>query len=625
MQMSSHDCELEANFPTRGSGGESDTSVSPARTFRKSLLSLICLLLLQPASTVQALSAVGPPVFSVPHGFFDAPFELELRAGRGKAKIRYTLDFSTPTPSHGILYKEPISITDTTIVRAVAYTSETAQSQSVSQSYLFPASIRQQSNNPGRGWPERFAENNSNGGPYPAYYEMAPEIADHPANRDRIEAALLAIPSISLVTDLPNLWDLSTGIYYNSEDKGRLREKPVSFEWIDPNGTGPGTTINAGLRMHGQASRKPIRTPKRSLRLYFRSVYGRSKLNFKVFDQEGTVSSFDRILLRNGGNRSYPYFDLYQRREADYINDEFSRRTFHEMGWLTAHGTPAHLYLNGLYWGLYNVTERLDDKFLVSYVGGVESDYDLVKPDEDFDDAPTAAAGTIDAWFQLQSLVNDNTITDELYQQVLEQLNVVNLVDYMILLHYIGNTDWPRHNWLTYRKRFGADTRFHMLVWDSDTSLNRVDENMSLANSANSPAALFLKLIEDNTEFRQLVAERARHHLERSDGALTPGACKRRYQQLADSIDLAIMGESARWGAYARKIYPGMEIRIARETLPAYFHSRDLSVADSDPGDLVEDRMQKSWIQVRDLKLDDDCPKRSGVLRQQYVENGWLE
>ena len=61
-------------------------------------------------------------------------------------------------------------------------------------------------------------------------------------------------------------------------------------------------------------------------------------------------------------------------------------------------GTYVHLYLNGLYWGLYDITERIDEKYMVAYLGGAETDYDLIVPDEDAEPSytPTPIVGTID-------------------------------------------------------------------------------------------------------------------------------------------------------------------------------------------------------------------------------------
>lgn len=588
------------------------------------LLVLVLATLLVPATT-QAQSVVSPPVFSVVHGQFTSPFQLTLSSPTSSAQIRYTTDFSTPTPTKGTLYSAPLTIDKTTVIRAVAYTSTSNQSATVTQTYIFLAQVRNQSNNPGGGWPSFFAANNSDGGNYLAYYEMAPEIVNHATNSGQFDAAMLSLPSISLVTDQPNLWDPAKGIYYNPSEKGSAWERPVSLEWIDPNGdVTAGFTINAGARIHGQASRRPHRTPKKTFRIYFRGVeYGVTKLDYKLFADNDAVSKFDRILLRGGGNRSYPYFDFSQRREADYINDEFARRIFLQMGGLAAHGTYAHLYLNGQYWGLYNVTERMDDTFLIAYLGGVATDYDLIEPDEESNYQPVADPGTLDAWNELHNLIK-GTITDAVYQQVLARLDVVDLADYMILLHYIANTDWPAHNWYTYRKRSGPDTRFHMIPWDSDTSLNNINENMTLSNFPNTPAALFHKLIT-HPDFRQLVADRLYRYLEQSTGVLTPTNCRQVYGALADTVDLAIIGESARWGAYAEKIYPQVNFTAANKALPAYLYSRSIPAAESDPNGDMELAQRKTWLQVRDAKLNTYCRDRTGIVIGQYVTNSWYQ
>ena len=573
----------------------------------------------------QAQSPVAPPVFSIAHGHFTTPFQVALSSATAGAQIRYTTDFSTPTPTKGTLYSGALTVSQTTVVRAVAYTSGSNQSPTVTQSYIFLAQVRNQTNTPGAGWPTHFAPNNSDGGPYPAYYEMAPEIVNHATNSSQIEAALTALPSLSLVTDQPNLWNATNGIYVNSNEKGRSWERPTSLEMIMPNGQPGGFTVNAGVRIHGQASRRPHRTPKKSFRIYFRGVdYGVAKLDYKLFDDNDAVSKFDRILLRNGGNRSFTYFDRDLRREADYINDEFVRRAFLAMGGLAGHGTYVHLYLNGQYWGLYNVTERMDDAFLTSYLGGVATDYDLISPDEEQNYAPVADPGTLDAWNALHNLLNVTTVDAARYQQAQQQLDVVDLVDYMILMHYAGNTDWPAHNWYTYRKRSGADTRFHMIPWDSDTALNQLNENVTQGDIAGTPARLFFKLMT-NADFRQLVVDRVYRHLEQSQGSLTPAACTQRYSALANLVDLAIIGESARWGAYAEKIYPLITFTAPNKALPAYFHSRSIPATESDPTNDSVEAQRKPWTQVRDAKLNTYCPQRTGIVINQYIQNGWYQ
>ncbi len=560
-----------------------------------------------------------PPAFGTPHGIFDAPFDLTLTTAP-KTWVRYTLDGSSPSSVTGTLYRTPIPIATTSVIRAVAFSVDGECSAVRTQTYIRPEHVLTQSNSPGAGWPTEFAASDLEG-PYPADYEVDPEVVDHPSYAGMMVPVLLSLPSISLVSDLPNWWDPTTGIYYNAIQKGVMWERPVSIEWIDPAG-GAGFSVNAGIRLHGQASRKPHRTPKKTLRVYFRTTYGPGKLTFQFFDDAGGVARFDRILLRNGGNRSWPYWDRDQRREADYVADEWARRAQREMGGLNARGTYAHLYLNGLYWGIYNVTERPDDKFLAAHLGGLETDFDLIKGDEMFDDAPVADAGTIDAYDELLSLLELATVSDSLYAEIAERVDLVDLADFVILTHYIGKTDWPNHNWFAYRKRVGDDTRFKFIAWDNDSGLNKVRENNTLREFPGSPVVIFNRLTTHEA-FRALLLERLNLHLG-PGGALSPERCAARYRELTDKIDRAVIAESARWGDYTRDVYEWLGATPPKSG-PAYLHSRDLPHDYTDPTDIVSDQFQMTWEQVRDEKLNIYCPTRGTVLMEQYRANRWVE
>ena len=562
------------------------------------LFSSVGLALLPAVAQAQSTPAVLPPSFSVPRGFYAAPFQVTLSTATVGATIRYTTDGATPSSSVGTIYSGPIDITTTTPLRAIAY-KDSARSAVVTHTYLFRTDIIRQNNTP-PGYPAFFAPTpvDDPNGPYPADYEMDPEVVDNPAYSGLIDSALTAIPSLSIVTDIANLFDTTTGIYYNSLEKGSAWERPISIEWINGDGS-TGFAENGGLRMHGQASRTPWRTPKRSMRIYFKAGYGTPKLDFPVFKEATAVQKFDRILLKGGSNRSWPYWEPAQRADADYVNDEFPRIAFREMGHLTPHGgTYVHLYLNGLYWGLYDITERIDEKYLVAYLGGAETNYDLIEPDEEAVPryTPTPIVGTIDAWNQLLASVEITPVSASTYNQVLTQLDVVDLADYIILTHYVGNTDWPMHNWYTYRKRSGPDTRFRFIPWDNDTGLRSVVHNVTLADAAGSPAHLFLHLIT-NPDFKQLVSDRLTLHAT-GNGILTPVRCVNRYTALTDIIDYAIIGESARWGDYQRDVYPKFP--------PAELYTRN-----------------DFWLPLVKDKTDVYCRKRTETFVSQYLANGW--
>lgn len=552
-------------------------------------------------------SSVPKPAFSQQHGFYSAPFSLKLTA-KGDRSIRYTTDGSTPTAKNGTVYSSPLKIKGTTPVRAVAY-DQSGTSEVVTKTYLFMAQVRRQGNTP-PGFPDVFAADDGYG-PYPADYEMDPEIVDNPRYSGQVDEALTSIPTVAITTDVATLFDPMTGIYSNPNQKGEDFERPVSIELILPAG-GKGFTSNAGLRMHGQASRRPWNTPKKSMRVYFRKKYGNGKLKEDLFAAHGEkykpVGKFDHLVLRNGGNRSWPFWDRDQRREADYVNDEWARAAFLDMGGLAPHGSYVQLYLNGIYWGLYNLTERPDAKFYSSYLGGDEDkDYDVIATN-DVNYQPQADAGDLRAYDSVFPLVEgEGKVSAATYEKLQRKVDMTSLVDYVLLTHYIGKTDWPAHNWNAWRKRTGKDTRLKFTPWDNDSGLWKVSQNNTRIDdpeSQQTPGHLFLRLTT-NPDFRKLLASRVQLHTG-DGGALSPAACAKRYSGLTKQISSAIVGESARWGDYARDVYSKDRPDRPQKAKPAFLYSKDM------------------WDQVRQARLSTYCPQRTGVLLSQYRANGWI-
>jgi hypothetical protein len=585
-------------------------------------------------SSIAQGTAPAAPLFSVQRGFFEAPFSVTLSAGSGTT-IRYTTDGSTPSSSSGTIYSGGINITRTTALRAIAYASAASVSPVATHSYIFLAGVRAQSATPLPGWPSSFAAPDSvYASPYPTDYEMDPEVLNHPNNAGNVFTnAMRAIPSISIVTDLDKLWNPSTGIYYNPRAKepytpdplGTKWERPISIEWIDPAG-GPGFAENGGMRIQGQASRRPSRQPKKNFRVYFKAAYGAPRLSFSLFDYADPVSKFDRLVLRNGGNRSWPYVENSQRADADYVNDEWARRAWLQMGWLAPHGAYAHVYLNGLYWGLYNVTERIDEKFLSSYLGGTDLDYEVVEAEEELQDIPVADPGTITEYNNVLAIVTGTVpMSDGAFNQLKTKVDLIALADYFVHVHYIGKQDWPHHNYNLYRKLTGADTRFRFVPWDNDSGLRSLTTNNTLFTDQkgpdDAPSLMFLRAAT-HPEFRQILADRFYRHVIAPGGALTPANCTALYTQLTNIVDQAVIAESARWGDYGRDVYPASI--ITTQNFPAYLHSRDLPHSFTDPSNIVVDDVdQKTWVQWRANRLSSYCPNRSSVVSNQYIANGW--
>ena len=551
---------------------------------------LLSLLLWHPT---YAQTETTPPLFSVARGFYTTPFDLVLTSDPPGAAIYYTTDGSTPT-AVSTPYTAPIHVATTTAVRAIAIADGQPASPAITHTYLFLADVIHQGNNPA-GYPDLFAATDAFG-PYPADYEMDPEVVNDPAYSDKIEDALTSIPTLSIVTDIPNLFDPDTGIYTNALMSGREWERPTSVELIYPDGK-VGFQVNAGIRTHGKGSRDPRISPKKSFRLYFRSEYGPGKLEFPLFDNPNAAVEFDKLVLRAGSNNKWTHWSTFQRPVALYMRDEFARRSQQAMGQVSPNGIYVQLYINGLYWGLYNIAERIDDVYASDYFGGNEADWDVIKPD-DFG-GQEAAEGNLLAWQTVSALAEEDLTIPANYQAVVDYVDLESLADYIILLHYIENTDWPERNWYAVRNRVTGGG-FKFIAWDSELGLKDKNRNIIEQDYPNTPAHLFHRL-RTNADFRMLFADRVYKHLF-NDGALTEAEATARFVELTDLVYQPVVGESARWGDYRRDVYQRPDVG---DQSPFELYTRDVH-----------------WVAQRDKMLAQYFPVRATNVISNYVGAG---
>ena len=476
--------------------------------------------------------------FSRRSGFYDTPFELSLSTSTPKATIFYTVDGSTPSATNGIRFRESIPLRTTTVVRAIATAPRMAATELDSRTYFFLADVLKQT---GAGLPKTWGKQDD--WTAPAHYAMSSEIVDDPNYRDRIREGLLSLPSVSIITDLKNLFDPDTGIYLHTMTNGAAWERPASVEMIDPN-SGPGFRVNCGLRIQGGWNRRPIECPKHSLRLLFKKDYGPARLDFPLFGPKG-AAAFETVIFRSGNNNSWLHWNFEERRRGDYLRDEWMRDTFQAMGYPSARGRFVHLYLNGLYWGLYNLCERPSAPFVAANEGGSKHDYDSMK-------AAKILSGDKSAWNRLMAAANAGLRDQDSYRAFQRLVDLPELTDYLILNFYGGNADWDRSsNWYAARARAPGGL-FQFFVWDGERTLEGLDVNSMDFDDDESPPRLFHKLSE-NPEFRLFFADRVQRLLF-SGGPLTPEPAARRYQSLAAQIETAIVAESARWGNYRRDL-----------------------------------------------------------------------
>ncbi|MFC1793586.1 CotH kinase family protein [Planctomycetota bacterium] len=513
--------------------------------------------------------------FSVERGFYDTAFELTLTSPTQAAEIRFTLDGSTPKSNTGNVYRSPFTINGTTVIRAAAFKANYQDPNVVTKTYIFTSDVIRQSPNgqaPGPGWPTGSVNGQV------IDYGMDPDIVNNSRWAGLMEAALLDIPSISLVTDMANLFDRSTGIYVHAGNDGMDWERRTSVELIHPDGT-TGFGLDAGLRIRGAFSRSNS-NPKHSFRLFFRSEYGAGKLRYPLFGGEGD-DEFDKIDLRTSQNNSWSYQGSSQN---TLIRDVFSRDVQRDMGQPYTRSRYYHLYINGHYWGLYQTQERADADFAESYLGGDKEEYDVIKNDSSGSRALHATDGNMDAYRRLYDAAVAGFSSNDAYLAVQHLkpvrspdnltgerlLDPENLMDYMICTYYTGDPDAPISCWGHISNNvFAIYNRVNPegFTWyrhDAEHSLGAnggVNEGRLLTDPTDrtigqqwrhfNPAWLHIRLTA-NPEYLMQFADRVNMYFS-NGGLLTVAPNINRWMDRADQIDLAIIAESARWGDAQRQ------------------------------------------------------------------------
>lgn len=547
-----------------------------------------------------ARGVVAKPQFSVERGFHDAPFELEITSATGDAVVRYTTDGSAPSTVSGQTYTGPIPVTTTTCVRAIATRAGWLSSDVDTHSYIFLDDVLHQPTDP-PGFPAAW-ESELYEYSYAADYGMDPAIVNNTRYASRIKDDLKSLPSLSLVMHRADLFDPDSGIYSNTNlnhPGGVAWERPGSVELIHPDGT-QGFRIDCGVRVVGGWGAKP-EYRKHSFRLLFKRDYGPPKLRYALFGPDA-ADEFDTLTLRANFNDCY----VAGGSNSQYIRDEFCRRLQMALGQRAGLGTFVHLYVNGLYWGLYNPVERPDAAFAATYFGGDKEDWNA------YNSGRTTGESTSESWNGLMSASAQAIQGIEAYQRIqgndpdgqanpdyIQWLDMENYIDYLIMNFYVGNRDWPGHNWYAAFNKVNP-TGFKCFSWDAEHVMglnSNLDTNQTgVSNSLCRPYAR----LRANSEFRLLFGDRVHRafspggpcyvdplrpqwdpqHPERN----RPAAL---YAELAHWIEGGIVGESARWG----------DVRGGRHDLD-------------------------DWKQRRDWILNTYMRQRSGIVLDQLRQAG---
>ena len=346
------------------------------------------------------------PTVNVPQGSYDGVDMITVTLS-APGTIYYTTDCTVPTRSSR-KYTGPINLKSTTVLRVAAYESGCSRSDVVDLTYII---------NEGD-----------------------------------------TLSTVSLVTEPDGLWNYEYGIYvmgpnagatspYHGANFWRNVEREASVTLFETNGQ-VGFTENCGLKIFGGFSRA---NGKKSLACMFRGKYGASSLDYALFGEEG-INNFQSFVLRAGGQDAY----------TSKIRDEMiTSLAVQHLNVYVQRYRPVALYLNGEYWGIYFIREKLTDQYVAGNFGVNAEDVTL--SDWTGGDCPQYKA--------LQNYALNNDLSqDKHYQYICSQINVDNYIDYMITQMWIANTDLGNVKFFR-----TPDMSWQWALYDTDLSFRRVD------------------------------------------------------------------------------------------------------------------------------------------------------
>lgn len=409
------------------------------------------------ASVCYAGYAAVPEIVTIP-GFYESTVSVEIAAAPSGSVIRYTTNGNTPKDTDPI-YTQPIPLNQTRVIKARTFGSS--------------------------GW-------------LPGETNTATFI---------IGEANPKLPVISISTDSSNLWDYFTGIYVMGPNADpnfphfganfwQPWEKDCHMEYFLP-AENRKFALNAGLSIHGGWTRA---LDQKSFNIKTRPFYNHSEIHYPLF-ADRPFEDYTGLILRNSGN---DWMNTYMR---DALMQRIMKDTYVDY---TVY-CPSVTYVNGSYWGIYNIRER-SNKDYVELNYGINSDsVDMIESDG------IVAEGDANTFWEMVDFMTTHELSIPQNYAIADQWwDIPNLADYFIAeTYYVNNDwigDWTNNIKLWREKKSGAEWRY--MLWDLDFGLglssDYTQDKLSVAMNpptATPHADIFRGLLE-NSGFRQYFINR---------------------------------------------------------------------------------------------------------------------
>ncbi len=362
----------------------------------------------------------GGVTFDPPSALYSSPIQVSLIPEHA-GTIRYSLDGSPPDLSDPI-YSSPFTVTENTVVRARLWMDGFAPGDIATSSYII-----------GNGF---------------------------------------TLPVVSLVTDPTHLWDDMNGIYvegtngipgYCSEDPKNWNqdwERPLSLEYFNLQGTRQ-LQQDGGTKIHGGCSRQ---NPMKSLAFFARSRYGNNNINYPFFSKK-EADNFKGLILRNSGNDfQYSFFRDAMIQAVASPGMDVDGQAYE----------PVQVLLNGEYWGIHNLREKVNEHWVTSNYGIPVENLDFIKNRNE------VFAGSYDGYDSLQNYLMNNSLTsNENFQVVADWIDIGSYTNYLCMHLFFANRDWPGNNQKYWRDRLNG-TKWRWILFDLDFTMGIYDFDPSI-------------------------------------------------------------------------------------------------------------------------------------------------
>lgn len=425
-------------------------------------------------------------IFSQPGGFYNESFTLYISCTDWERQIRYTTNGDTPTAT-STLYETPLFLDEHLYSTSDIYTLPVAPlfDQFVPDSVQHAIVLRAAA----------FDEEG----------QRVSEVATQTYLIRSLGCNHHGLAVVSVCADSLALFDYDTGILvpgalFNPEypdytgnyfQRGMKWERLANVEFYELDNTG--INQQCGMRTHGNRARK---APAKGMKIYAREEYGKKRFKHRFFDTT-SIKSFKHLVLK-------PFSTLWP---CVGVQDYLANRLALQMGLEAPNSIPVVVYLNGEYWGVYFLQEKLDDHYLEDHFG-IEPEQCNILCGNGFDAwewALEEESGDGSQFMQLLEWLEDADLSDSLnYAYVRSLVDIDNFIDYQILETFITNADWPANNlrcWQT------GDNKWRFIFFDGDDTLLKTDFDV-FANACYVPnnkwhtggksTLLFRRLLENN-------------------------------------------------------------------------------------------------------------------------------